>query len=122
MGLCIDTAHLLLNGEDVVDSVAKARRHITEFHFCNPVTDRGHPLFGDHHIPFGPPGVVGLEEIAGWMRAMAVNGFLSPENRPPVFCEIWKPDTMTSLEIVAACERMLRDAWSAACATPAPER
>lgn len=122
MGLCIDTAHLLLNGEDVVRSVAMARPHITEFHFCNPVTERGHPLFGDNHIPFGPPGVVDVDEIAGWMRQMTADGFLSPESRPPVFCEVWKPETMTSLEVVEACERMLRDAWEVARSASASRR
>lgn len=118
MGLCIDTAHLILNGEDVIESVAKARPHISALHFCNPVTDRGHPQFGDNHIPFGPPGVVDLKKITGWMRSLSVDGFLTTESRPPVFCEVWRPGNMTSMEVVASCEQILREAWSLARATP----
>lgn len=114
LGLCIDTAHLLLNGEDIPGSVAKAGEHLSEFHFCNAVIDRGHALFGDHHLPFGPPGIVGVEQIAAWMRELACAGFLSPDRRPRVFCEVWKPGDTASIDVVAHCERTMRDAWGLA--------
>ena len=112
--LCLDTAHLILNGEDVPAAVAEARAFISEFHFCNCVLDRSHPLFGDHHLPFGPPGVVGVEEIAGIMAAFFRAGYFSVEARPRIYCEVWKPDAQDSLAVVAHCQDALERGWARA--------
>ena len=114
LNLCIDTAHLLLNGEDPMTALAQSRDHVSEFHFCNCVLDRTHALFGDHHLPFGPPGVVGLAEISTWMRQMLHAGYLDSRRRPRVYCEVWKPDTMTSLAVVGHCQDALESAWERA--------
>jgi sugar phosphate isomerase/epimerase len=112
--LCVDTAHLLLNSEDIPGAVTAARPHLLEFHFCNAVTDPSHPLFGDRHLPFGAPGRVGLPEVARWMRELAAMGFLSHETRPRVFCEVMASEVIGALEVVAHCEQSLREAWSLA--------
>jgi sugar phosphate isomerase/epimerase len=109
--LCLDVAHMVLNREDILAAVALARPHLLEFHFCNAVTDPTHPLFGDHHLPFGPPGVVGFDDIAQLMRGLAADHFFSAQNRPHVFCEVWKPKDGESLAVVAHCEEALREGW-----------
>jgi len=38
--LCLDTSHMILNGEDVVSLVSAAMEYIDEFHFCNPAVNR----------------------------------------------------------------------------------
>ena len=43
----------------------KPDRGWSDFHFCNAVTDTRNPLFGDRHLPFGAPGVVDVDVIAG---------------------------------------------------------
>ena len=113
--LCIDTAHLILNREDIPAAVEKARSCIVDFHFCNAVTEREHPFFGDRHLPFGPPGVVDEKQVAEWMAALARSGFLSETARPRVFCEVMTPDWMQPMEVVAHCENMLEQAWARVC-------
>lgn len=112
--LCLDVAHLILNGEDVISAVAQARAHLVEFHFCNAVTDRSHRLFGDHHLFFGPPGVVGFERIASLMAGLARLGYLGSAPRPRIYCEVWKPDETDSLAVVAHCQEALQTGWQQA--------
>jgi sugar phosphate isomerase/epimerase len=109
--LCLDVAHLILNGEDILPAVALARGHLLEFHVCNAVTDPANALFGDHHLPFGAPGVVDVDEIARLMGGLADGGFFSDEDRPLVFCEVWKPKNSDSLGVIAHCEQSLRGGW-----------
>jgi sugar phosphate isomerase/epimerase len=111
LALCLDTAHLILNGEDTVAAVAQALDFITEFHFCNPVPDRSSPLYGDQHPPFGAPGVVGIDEIATWLGALHRAGYLNAGSRPRVYCEVMQSGDMTSLGVVAHCREALLTAW-----------
>ncbi|MCC5807340.1 MAG: sugar phosphate isomerase/epimerase [Opitutales bacterium] len=115
LGLCLDTAHMILNGEDIIEAVETAREFIQEFHFCNCVTDRGHPLFGDRHLPFGSPGLVNTGLIAQKMASMRRMGFLNPRDRPRVLCEVILNNEMTSMEIVRHCQETLQAAWKIAC-------
>jgi sugar phosphate isomerase/epimerase len=110
--LCIDTAHLILNNEDTVGAVALARDFITEFHFCNPVTDRASAVYGDRHIPFGPPGAVGIEEITTFMAGLHREGYLVPAVRPRVYCEVMQAAPMTPMDVVRHCEDSLLAAWA----------
>jgi sugar phosphate isomerase/epimerase len=109
--LCLDVAHLILNQEDIIAAVSDARAHIVEFHFCNAVTDHAHPLFGDHHLFFGAPGVVGVGQIAEIMAGLGRIGYLDASIRPRVYCEVWKPDGTDSLAVVAHCEEYLNAGW-----------
>lgn len=112
LALCLDTAHLILNEEDTVAAVASAREFITEFHFCNPVTDRTSALYGDQHPPFGAPGVVGFDEIAVIMAGLHRTGYLTANIRPRVYCEVMQSDPMSSLAVVSHCQEALRSGWS----------
>jgi sugar phosphate isomerase/epimerase len=112
--LCLDTAHLILNREDVPAAVNEARAHLAEFHFCNCVVDRVHPLHGDRHLPFGEPGVVDIEQIATIMAAFWRSGYFSSEARPRVYCEVWKPDDRDPLWVVAHCQEALERGWARA--------
>lgn len=110
--LCLDTAHLILNNEDTVAAVAQARDFITEFHFCNPVINRSSPVYGDRHIPFGAPGVVGLPEITAFMTGLQRDDYLSPAVRPRVYCEVMQASPMTPLQVIAHCQDALLNAWA----------
>jgi sugar phosphate isomerase/epimerase len=112
LALCLDTAHLILNGEDVPEAVAHARDFVTEFHFCNPVLDRTSPLYGDRHIPFGPPGVVDSAEISRLLGALARSGYLSTSARPRVYCEVMQYSPMASLDVIGHCQEALLTAWA----------
>ena len=114
LALCIDTAHLILNGEDTVECVGLARDFITEFHFCNPVTDRSSPVFGDQHLPFGKPGVVDIDDIAAFMAGLHRSGYLTPAVRPRVYCEVMQLGDMPSLTVVDHCQQALLQGWERA--------
>jgi sugar phosphate isomerase/epimerase len=114
LSLCLDTAHLLLNGEDSVAAVEAARDFLAEFHFCNPVTDRASPLYGDQHPPFGPPGLLGTEEIAAILADLRRTGFLDSNTRPRIYCEVMKPAAMDSCAVIAHCQEALVSGWARA--------
>jgi len=112
LALCLDTAHLILNGEDTVECVGLARDFITEFHFCDPVLDRASPVYGDLHLPFGAPGVVGLDEISTVMTGLHRSGYLTASVRPRVYCEVMQMGEMTSLGVVQHCQDALLSGWA----------
>jgi sugar phosphate isomerase/epimerase len=114
LSLCLDTAHILLNGEDPVTALAAASEFVGELHLCNCVRDRSHPLFGDHHLPFGPPGVLDVGALGTLCAALYRSGYLSPKRRPIVYCEVRKPAEWDSLQVVAFCENTVRAAWQQA--------
>ncbi|MBL9215605.1 MAG: sugar phosphate isomerase/epimerase [Opitutaceae bacterium] len=114
LNLCLDTSHLILNGEDTLEAVGQARDFITEFHFCNPVLDRASPIYGDQHPPFGPPGVVGFPEIASLLAGLYRIGYLSTKARPRVYCEVLKSATLDSMPVVAHCQEALLSGWAQA--------
>lgn len=110
--LCLDTAHAYLNGEDPVEALQRAFDFMSEFHFCNCVTDITDPLFGDRHIPFGQPGVLGEEVITGILQRLWDIGFLSPGRRPMVLCEILKREEDDSLTLLEKTGQALTRAWA----------
>ncbi len=111
LNLCIDTAHMILNGEDPVESLGRARAFAIEFHYCNCVTDRSHPLFGDLHLPFGSPGVLDIDGMAHIMREGIAMGFFNAQDRPVVACEVLKREGDESLWVMQHGRDALQQAW-----------
>ncbi len=111
--LCLDTSHMILNGEDVVSSVIEAMDYIDEFHICNPVLKSEHPLFGDTHIKLGQPGELDLEMVGQLMARCHQGGFLSRSRRPKVFLEVWNRDE-APWDLMRYCRETLLGAWSIA--------
>lgn len=107
ISLCIDTAHVILNREDPLQALEEARPYIAEFHLCNCVVERSNPLFGDRHIPFGPPGVLGVDEIADMMRKISESDYFHSENKLPVFCEVLNQNAEASMEMFLYCRDVL---------------
>ena len=110
--LCLDTAHMLLNGEDPMDALAFAQPYVAEFHYCNCVTDASHPLFGDRHLHFGSPGVVDVETISRFMQRSVDIAFFGPEARPRIYCEVLKRDQDDPLQVMRHCRDALERAWN----------
>jgi sugar phosphate isomerase/epimerase len=110
--VCLDTAHMILNGEDPIESLALAQPHVAEFHYCNAVINASDPHFGDHHLPFGPPGVVSTSTIGNYMQESLELGFFNAENRPGIFCEVLRSGNRDSLWVMRHCRETLEDAWS----------
>jgi sugar phosphate isomerase/epimerase len=113
LALCLDSAHLWLNDEAVPAAIEAARPHLLDFHFCNAITDRAHPLFGDHHLPFSVPGRMTVDAIADGLRALLPRRETSGP-RPRVSCEVRTPSGQDPLALIAECNRMLQAGWERA--------
>lgn len=119
MSLCLDTSHMTLNGEDIVDCLALAGSYADTLHFCNCVTDPGHPLYGDHHPPLGAPGYLDVPEMARLMAAAVRIGFFTPERRIEVCVEVFNHnagDFEAGRAIMRAGRSALERAWAQAAA------
>jgi len=113
LGLCADTAHMLLNGEDPVGDTIPALPNLAEYHLCNPVLDPRDPQYGDRHLPFGPPGALDEDAlppiIAGLSEGDHLSRGASPgeERRVPLFLEVMnRPGTEDADRYLAAAERL----------------
>lgn len=102
LGLCLDSAHMGLNEEDITAGIWMAAPYLTEFHFCNCCAQPGHPLMGDRHIAPGAPGLFGMAEY----RMMARTLDTLPQD-VMVFPEVLKPDNTSEEEQLAACLKIL---------------
>lgn len=56
LSVCVDTAHIVLNNEDVIESMEKLSKYSQRIHLANVVLDKESELFGDKHLPMGVPG------------------------------------------------------------------
>ena len=112
LGLCIDTAHVILNNEKVSQALKICNRYLEEFHFCNCVIDKKHKLYGDNHIFFGYPGVIGENEMAAIMSELVNLGFMSEKMKLPIFCEVLNDGTKKPAELMKYCIQMMNSAWN----------
>jgi sugar phosphate isomerase/epimerase len=109
--LTLDTAHMYLNGEDPVAQVEKAGDRVSEFHFCNCVTDTSHELFGDRHLRFDQPGRVNVETMGEAMKDLVQCGFFSAEKKAHVFCEVLTTGDHSPEDNLAHGKDTLLQAW-----------
>jgi sugar phosphate isomerase/epimerase len=63
-----DSAHTALNGEDLKDSLLAARELVGQVHLSNAILEPSDPMYGDFHMPLGPPGFMTLERAADVVR------------------------------------------------------
>lgn len=56
LSVCIDTAHIVLNNEDVIESMKKLSKYSQRIHLANAVLNKESGLFGDKHLRMGTPG------------------------------------------------------------------
>lgn len=85
--ICADTAHMLLNNEDPVNAVRPYLDMVSEYHLCNPVLDERSGLFGDPHIPFGPPGPISEDDLPEMVACLSDTS-LSTNQHQGLFLEI----------------------------------
>lgn len=71
LSLAFDSSHVRLLGEDPALSLRAAAGRIATVHLANCVPDPNAPEFGDHHMPFGPPGFLDHEEMGRLLQALA---------------------------------------------------
>ena len=56
-----DSAHVALNGENLLQSLSQSFCHVGQIHLSNAVLSRTAPDFGDWHMPMGAPGFLTAE-------------------------------------------------------------
>ena len=111
MGVCWDSSHIALNGEDLCDSLEASWHTVAQIHFANPVLDLQSPLYGDTHQPFGPPGNIGPEKIADViMKAEAIG--MCDNDRPYMPVEVRTTPGGDPWETDAHQREILSQAWA----------
>lgn len=105
-----DTSHMLLLGEDLVESLGAVRECLGEIHLANPVLDRDHKDFGDRHISLGAPGPVDVEVIALIFRKAVELGIFAART-PCVAVEIRAPHGADPWETETLGHKALCEAW-----------
>jgi sugar phosphate isomerase/epimerase len=111
--LCLDTSHMILNGEDVISSVRTAMDYIDEFHICNPVLRSDSPLFGDRHIKLGAPGVLDIQAVGSLIAECRRMDFFSASRRPKLFLEVRNANDRVA-DLIRYCMQTLLEAWDIA--------
>lgn len=115
LALCLDTAHMTLNGEDLVASLELAAPYASTVHFCNCVTDPAEPLYGDHHPPLGAPGVLDVTAMGALMAAATRIGLFTPGRRCEVMLEQFNhdvDDVEAGRSVMRTGREALEEAWA----------
>jgi sugar phosphate isomerase/epimerase len=115
LALCLDTSHMLLNGENITEALEAAGDRLGEFHTCNCATDPASPFYGDlHTLPLGPPGRLTVDD-AGDILAMGIeDGIFTPERRIGLFYEVTNETGDVAAAIEHNCQTLLA-IWEKAC-------
>lgn len=66
-----DSAHTMLNGEDLVTSLRIAGESICQLHLCNAILDEEDAMYGDYHIPPDEAGYLTLLRSADTIHEAA---------------------------------------------------
>jgi sugar phosphate isomerase/epimerase len=117
IGLTLDLSHQPLIGEPIGEMLVEAGDTLIHAHFGNCVLrDRGHPLYGDQHPPFGISGGENdVEEMRLWLEALFYSGFFAksvPTGMPVLSMEMRPSQGQSSEVVIANGKRTLREAWA----------
>jgi len=114
-GLLVDLGHLPLLGETAEACVRAAGRHLKHAHIGNCVMrTEEHPAYGDNHPPFGiPEGENGVDELAGFLKALMESGAIRRGGKTIVSFDIKPFGEMTSDAVIANAKETLDAAWAA---------
>ena len=114
-GLLLDLGHMPLLGETPESCVRAADGHLKHAHIGNCVAKpTDHPAYGDNHPPFGiPEGENGVDELAGFLKALMESGYIRRGGKNIVSFEVKPFGDMTSDEVIANAKETLDAAWAA---------
>lgn len=110
--LCLDTSHMMLNEENLATSLESALEYVDEIHLANCVTEAGHEFYGDHHIPFGAPGVLDVHDVGSIMMEGWRMEFFSRKRRPGVFCEVKTQPGEKPEDVIRHCREVIEKGWA----------
>lgn len=114
--LCLDTAHMALNEEDVAAALTAGSPYASTWHFCNAVTTLGHEQYGDHHPPLGAPGYLDLAGMADLLALGREIGFFGTQRREVMIEEFnhAMDDFDAGIAIMRTARENLTAAWEQA--------
>lgn len=105
-----DCAHIALLGDDLLDSLSVSRDFVRQIHLANAVLDPSDALYGDHHMPLGPPGFLDTQKMVEIFRhAMAIGVF--GDRGPTVCVEMRTPEGGDPWVTEVVGRRALIEAW-----------
>jgi sugar phosphate isomerase/epimerase len=111
VGLTLDLAHLILLKANVVDAVSDARNFVLHAQISNCILADGHPARGDQHPVFGTEGsLVGVEQVAGFLKALDKYGFWKKPNGGWLTIEVRPREEEYSSVVLAGSLRLVAEA------------
>ncbi|MCS7045383.1 MAG: sugar phosphate isomerase/epimerase [Gemmataceae bacterium] len=111
-GLLHDLSHIYLCHETPAQHLPLIREYLVAVHMGSSVSDRNHPLYGDHHPLFGMPGGdSGVAELRGFVKTLFDIGFLRSGRRPICTFEVKPPLGVSSQTALANMKRTWQQAW-----------
>lgn len=121
-GLLVDLSHIPICHESIEGSVGALAPVLAHVHVGNAVPgtagmDAGsQPAgYGDQHPRFGfPGGANDVAELARFLRALEVGGYLAPGKRPVVSFEVKPFGEEDPADLWIHSKRTLKQAWAAA--------
>ncbi len=118
-GLTMDLSHLLQMGEEPVRALTAVKPWCGHLHLANCVIrDRGHPLYGDKHPPFGlEGGEVDEQWLTAFLTRLCQAGFFDRGQGSPVLFGaevIARPPRDEPVETARRAKAVIERAWKAA--------
>ena len=114
-GILVDQAHMTILNETPDHCLGVLREFLVHAHVGNCVVRHPqHEAYGDNHPRFGiPEGENGLEELVGFLQALARVGYFD-EGKKPLSFEVKPCSGETSQEVIEDSIRHLDQAWKLA--------
>ncbi len=111
IGLCWDSSHVALCGENIFQSLAEAAPYAKQLHLANPVLDAEKDSFTDNHIPVGPPGDLTIEKIAEFYKKAIDLGLLL-ERKLSIALEVRTPKGGDPWNTIDECTDQFHRSWN----------
>lgn len=110
IGICWDSAHIALCGDDIRESLTASKDIIFQMHLSNAILDRDDPGFGDNHMAIGEPGFLTVEKIAELFGLAAKSNLFNPE-RLSIATEVRTKQGDCPWANINGSQRLLSEAW-----------
>ena len=110
IGICWDSAHVGLCGDDIWESFRASKDLIFQMHLSNAILDRNDPGFGDSHMATGKPGFLTVEKIAELFGLAAKSNLFSSESLS-IAMEVRTKEGECPWANINESLRLLSEAW-----------
>lgn len=112
---CWDTAHLVLGGDDLLESLNTLMPVVSHVHLSNCILEPTHRNYGDWHMALGAPGFLTekmMRRIMGRLKLAHAAGELKAFS---LAAEFRPPPEMSPADALQQCRQWLTEAWELTC-------